>query len=103
MNLKVFSTTFFISKLESWFLALSVFLKKISYFVASKSPGDLGGYFLGLPLPLLGFPSNNSECFVFIWLFNAGWDKNDFPQFGTLQKKFLPSCSCLERRRLSII
>ena len=72
MNLKVLSTTFFISIVEPSFTVLSAFLKNISYFVASKSPGDLGGYFLGLPLPRLGFPSNNSECLVFIWLFNAG-------------------------------
>jgi hypothetical protein len=56
-------------------------LKKTSYFVDSKSPTVFGGYFLGRPLPLFGWPSNNSGCFVFLWLFKAGCDKKDFPQF----------------------
>jgi hypothetical protein len=47
-------------------------VKKISYLVVSKSPAVFGGYFLGLPLPLLGCPSSNSGCFVFLWLFKAG-------------------------------
>jgi len=47
-------------------------VKKISYFVDSKSPFVLGGYFLGLPLPLFGWPTSNSGCFVFLWLFSAG-------------------------------
>ena len=33
---------------------LPFWLKKISYLVDSKSPDVLGGYFLGLPLPLFG-------------------------------------------------
>jgi len=55
-------------------------VKNISYFVVSKSPAVFGGYFLGLPLPLLGCPSSNSGCFVFLWLFKAGWLRKDFPQ-----------------------
>ena len=47
-------------------------VKKTSYLVVSKSPAVFGGYFLGRPLPLFGWPSNNSGCFVFLWLFNAG-------------------------------
>ena len=79
---------------------LPFWLKKISYLVDSKSPDVLGGYFLGLPLPLFGWPMSNSGCFVFLWLFRAGWLRNDFPQSHA---KILPSCSCLDRRRLSII
>ena len=74
-------------------------LKKTSYFVDSKSPAAFGGYFLGRPLPLFGSPSSNSGCFVFLWLFRAGWLKKDLPQ---LHAKSLPSCSCFERRCLSI-
>jgi len=40
--------------------------------VVSKSPAVLGGYFLGLPLPLFGCPSSSSGCLVFLWLFKAG-------------------------------
>ena len=43
-------------------------MKNTSYLVDSKSPAVLGGYFLGLPLPFFGFPSNNSGCFVFWWV-----------------------------------
>ena len=80
--------------------ALYGWLKKLSYFVLSKSDTVLGGYFLGLPLPLLIWPSNNSGCFVFIWLFKAGLLKNAFPQ---LHPKFLPSCSCFDLLCLSIL
>ena len=73
--------------------------KKVSYFVDSKSTCCLGGYFLGLPLPLLICPSNLSGCFVFIWLFKAGWLKNDLPQSQT---KSLPCCSCFDLLCLSI-
>ena len=41
-------------------------VKKTSYLVVSKSPAVFGGYFLGLPLPLFGWPSSNSGCFVFL-------------------------------------
>ena len=46
--------------------ALLFKVKNISYFVVSKSPAVFGGYFLGLPLPLFGWPSNSSGCFVFL-------------------------------------
>ena len=75
-------------------------VKNTSYFVVSKSPAVLGGYFLGLPLPLFGNPSRSSGCFVFLWLFKAGWLKNAFPQSHA---KSLPFCSCLDLLCLSII
>jgi hypothetical protein len=50
----------------------SLLEKKTSYLVVSKSPAVFGGYFLGRPRPLFGCPSNNSGCFVFLWLFKAG-------------------------------
>ncbi len=87
------------TSIEEFPALLPVWLKNISYLVASKSPFDFGGYFLGLPLPLFGWPISNSGCFVFLWLFKAGWLRNDFPQSHA---KSLPSCSCLDRRRLSI-
>ena len=86
-----------LGKLSSGFLPFCE--KKISYFVDSKSPADFGGYLRGRPLPRFGRPTNNSGCFVFLWLFNAGWLRNDLPQS---HPKILPFNSCLERRLLSI-
>ncbi len=79
--------------------ALLFDVKNTSYLVVSKSPAALGGYFPGLPLPLFGCPSSSSGCLVFLWLFRAGWLRKAFPQS---QAKTLPSCSCFERRCLSI-
>ena len=73
--------------------------KNESYFVVSKSFPCFKGYFRGRPLPRFCWPSSNSGCFVFLWLFNAGWLKNDLPQS---HEYILPSCSCLERLCLSI-
>jgi hypothetical protein len=66
------STKFLISIAIPSSGALFPIVKKISYLVVSKSPAVLGGYFLGLPLPLFGCPSSSSGCFVFLWLFKAG-------------------------------
>ena len=79
---------------------LPFWVKKISYFVDSKSDTAFGGYFLGLPLPLFAWPSSNSGCLVFIWLFKAGLLKNAFPQW---QAKLRPSCSCFDLLCLSIL
>jgi hypothetical protein len=92
--------TFIISIFSSSAFFLKFSSKNLSYFKVSKSPSVLGGYFLGLPLPLFGSPSNNSGCLVFLWLFKAGCDKKDLPQE---QKKFRPSCSCFDLRWRSIL
>ena len=100
MALKTFSINFpKSSKIPS-----SAFLwgnsKNFSYLVDSKSNCCLGGYFLGLPRPLFNCPSTLSGCFVLIWLFKAGWLKNDFPQSHA---KSLPCCSCFDLLCFSII
>ena len=73
--------------------------KNMSYLVDSKSPAFFGGYLRGLPRPRFGRPINNSGCFVFLWLFSAGWLRKDLPQSHA---NILPFNSCLDRRRLSI-
>ena len=100
MELNTFSTKFSTFKEIPSSAFLFAELKKLSYLVVSKSTWGLGGYFLGLPLPRLTCPSNLSGCLVFIWLFKAGWLRNDFPQSHA---KSLPFCSCFDLLCLSII